>query len=84
MAVAEGARGQGVGQSLMRFAFTLAHTTSTQIGCVGIVVDAKPEAVAFYERLGFMGVDVFAAELGERPAPRPMFLALGSIPRSAD
>jgi hypothetical protein len=32
----------------LRFALTLASRTADEIGCVGVVVDAKPEALAFY------------------------------------
>lgn len=50
-------------------------------GCVAVVVDAKPEAVAYYEKYGFESFEVISGELGERPSPLPMILPLGSIPR---
>ncbi|WP_145220301.1 GNAT family N-acetyltransferase [Planctomycetes bacterium TBK1r] len=50
-------------------------------GCVGVVVDAKPDATEFYERYGFETLDVLCGKLGDRPAPQPMFLTLGSIPK---
>jgi hypothetical protein len=45
---------------------------------VGVVTDAKPEAVAFYEGLGFMRVHGVREGLlhGE---PTPMFLAIDTI-----
>ena len=49
------------------------------LGCVGIVVDAKPDAVEFYAKLGFFALDMVAGELGDRPQPLPMFLELGSF-----
>ena len=51
------------------------------LGCVGVVVDAKAEAVAFYERYGFVALDAEAGHLGDRPEPTPMFLELGAIPK---
>jgi GNAT superfamily N-acetyltransferase len=78
LAVSDGAKGRGVGQTLLRFVFDLAATTATQIGCVGIVVDAKVSAVAFYEKLGFRALPTLAGELGDRPMPTSMFLALGT------
>src|SRR5439155_25783469 len=41
LAVDEGARGQGLGKQLLRFAVGLASTMAKDYGCVGIVVDAK-------------------------------------------
>lgn len=81
LAVDERARGQGVGTLLMRAVFQLAIQMADDLGCVGVVVDAKPEAVAFYEKLGFVALDVVAGELGDRPRPLPMFLELGQLTR---
>ena len=50
-----------------------------EVGCSGVLVDAKPEAVAFYERLGFLRLEVVAGELGDRPQPEAMFLELGVL-----
>ena len=41
-------RGQGVGLELLRYVFGLAHQMSGEFGCVGVLVDAKAPAVAFY------------------------------------
>ena len=43
-------------------------------------MDAKADAIAFYERLGFLPLDVQSGHLGERPEPTLMFLELGAIP----
>jgi hypothetical protein len=51
-----------------------------RFGCIGVVVDAKPAAVAFYVRLGFAGPVVEAGELPSRPRPQVLFLPIGSIP----
>ncbi|MBW3534109.1 MAG: GNAT family N-acetyltransferase, partial [Gemmatimonadetes bacterium] len=59
----------------------LARQMAGDIGCVGVVVDAKPEAVAFYEKLGFETLEVEAGHLGERPEPIPMFIELRRIAR---
>jgi GNAT superfamily N-acetyltransferase len=77
LAVDERSQGQGVGSLLLRAVLALASRMANDVGCVGIVVDAKPDAVAFYEKLGFLRLDVVAGELGERPQPLPMFLELG-------
>jgi hypothetical protein len=46
---------------------------------MGVVVDAKPDAMTFYERLGSIQVEARAGELGERPTPKPMFQELDAI-----
>ncbi len=67
---------------LLRAVLQLALTMSETIGCIGVVVDAKPEAVDFYRRYGFEEMDVVQGLLGDRPQPLPMFLPLAAIPRS--
>lgn len=81
LAVAQAARGRGIGRSLLRMSLGLAREMAVRVGCVGVVVDAKPDAVEFYERLGFERLDILAGALGDRPLPLPMFLPLGSIPK---
>ncbi|MBS0469474.1 MAG: GNAT family N-acetyltransferase [Proteobacteria bacterium] len=81
LAVDERARGKGIAQLLLQAVFAQAHTMAAEIGCIGVVVDAKPEAVGFYLKLGFESLGVAEGELGDRPQPSPMFLKLGKIPR---
>ena len=81
LAVSRTAQGRGVGSELLRAVFVLAHRMADDYGCVGVVVDAKEGAVAFYEGLGFFALEVERGQLGDRPEPQPMFLELGAIPR---
>lgn len=78
LAVDERAAGRGIGSALLRSILVLARTMATSIGCFGVVVDAKPDAVTFYEKLGFEKLSVHAGELGERPQPIVMFLAIAA------
>lgn len=80
LAVAATARGRGVGRTLLRFAFGLARSLRDDVGCVGVVVDAKEESRTFYERLGFEALEPEEGRLAERPAPTPYFLPIGGIP----
>lgn len=80
LAVAEQARGGGIGKALLRFTLQLARRMAEEIGCVGVVVDAKPEAHAFYLRYGFAPFSVLEGALLARPEPTPMFLPLSAIP----
>lgn len=84
LAVAGNARGQGTGQALLRFALELARRTAADIGCIGVVVDAKPGAEKFYERFGFERLETIAGALHERPEPQPLFLPLSAIPLADD
>jgi GNAT superfamily N-acetyltransferase len=79
LAVDASARGRGVGRSLLRFALNLALSLRDELGCVGVVVDAKEEAKAFYEKLGFEPLELSEGLLGDRPAPTPYFLPIGSL-----
>lgn len=79
LAVAESARGRGVGQHLVRFVLQLAVVMADQIGCIGVLVDAKPGAVGFYRKLGFVEVDLTYGELADRPVPLTMYLAIGAV-----
>jgi len=78
LGVDRSAQGRGVGRALLRHAFLLAARLREELGCVGIVTDAKPGAVGFYGRLGFLPLaGVTEGQLhGE---PRPMFLPLATV-----
>ncbi len=71
---------QGVGQQLLRTVLLLAREMAHRVGCTGVLVDAKPSAVEFYRGYGFEELELLEGQLGDRPAPVPMFLPLGSIP----
>jgi GNAT superfamily N-acetyltransferase len=79
LAVAEDAQQQGVGKRLMRAAFTMAVEVREKFGCIGIVVDAKPDAKGFYSSLGFDALEVVEGEMGEKPTPKPMFLPIREV-----
>jgi GNAT superfamily N-acetyltransferase len=81
LAVDERAKGKGVGSLLLRSVLVLAQQMADDLGCVGVLVDAKSDAVAFYEKLGFVMLDTVAGELGDRPPTSVMFLELGQVPR---
>lgn len=43
------------------------------------IAGVKPEAVAFYEKLGFLTLEAVAGQLGDRPVPLPMFLEIAQV-----
>ncbi|HUE89727.1 MAG TPA: GNAT family N-acetyltransferase [Vicinamibacterales bacterium] len=79
LAVDQSARGQGLGLQLLRFVLRLSRQMADEYGCVGVVVDAKPEAEAFYARYGFIAVDAVEGRSDARPVPTPMFLSMRAI-----
>jgi GNAT superfamily N-acetyltransferase len=80
LAVDQRAQGRGVGLTLLKAVFMLAREMASEFGCIGVVVDAKPQAAAFYKRYGFITLDAIYGQLGDRPEPIPMFLEIGAIP----
>ncbi len=80
LAVDERYKGIGVGRLLLQFVFQMSRQMADDIGCVGVLVDAKSGAVAFYEKLGFVKIEAVSGLLGDRPEPQPMFLELEQIP----
>lgn len=79
LAVDAAYQGRGIGMELLAAVFQLARRMRDDLGCVGVVVDAKPGAIAFYERFGFVTLDVIEGQLGSRPEPVVMFLPMESI-----
>ncbi len=80
LATSEVHRGRRVGKALLRFSIELAEKMRNEPGCVGLVVDAKPAAIGFYDALGFIAIGLIEGASGEVPLPTPMFIALSSVP----
>lgn len=77
------AQGLGIGKALVRHVLRLAVVQRDQVGCVGVITDAKPAAVAFYEGLGFMRLEGVREGLlhGE---PTPLFLGIATLAAAVD
>jgi GNAT superfamily N-acetyltransferase len=78
LAVDRRAQGHGIGKALLGHVLGMAIAQRDALGCVGVVADAKADAVAFYAGLGFEPLgDVREGLLvGE---PTPMFLGIETI-----
>jgi len=79
LAVDKRFQGHGVGRLLLRAMLELALEMRDRVGCLGVLVDAKPDAVAFYSALGFKPIELVSGALGDRPEPVAMFLPIGKI-----
>jgi GNAT superfamily N-acetyltransferase len=72
------AQGLGIGKALLRRVLALALEQRDRFGCVGVVTDAKPDAVTFYETLGFQRLEGVREGLLVSE-PIPMFLGIETI-----
>lgn len=79
LAVDRSAQSQGLGAQLLRFVFRLATTMAADYGCIGIIVDAKPEAVGFYTKYGFVPYAALEGHSEARPQATMMFLGMHAI-----
>lgn len=70
---------RGHGRMLVQFVFARALAQAATVGCVGVTVDAKSEAVGFYEHLEFAVIHALAGDAGARPLPVPMFISTAEI-----
>ena len=72
------AQGLGIGKALLRYVLRLALEQRQRLGCIGVVTDAKVEAVRFYETFGFSPLAGVREGLliGE---PLPLFLPIETI-----
>lgn len=70
------------GKALVRHTLRLALVQRDQAGCVGVVTDAKPGAVAFYQGLGFAALDGVGEGTLHGDAT-PMFLGIAAIAAAA-
>jgi len=78
LAVDTRARGLGIGKALLRHVLMLAVEQRDRLGCVGVLTDAKPEAVSFYQGLGFVPIEGVREGL-LHGANLPMFLGIDTI-----
>ena len=87
LAVDRRVRGEGIGSALLAAAFEIAPDMSRRVGCAGVVVDARPAAVDYYQRFGFVRLDEGAVSAGKDPGAtltEAMFLAVGTIEKARE
>jgi predicted N-acetyltransferase YhbS len=80
LAVAESRQGRGTGSLLLRSAFRQALALREGFGCVGVVVDAKVDAIGYYTAFGFEPLLVESGQIqGTQEPTTQMFLPTGTI-----
>ena len=84
LAVDERYQGNGIGKTLLRSVLELAVELRDRFGCTGVVVDAKPDALGFYQNLGFIELPPVIGSLGDRPEPVPMFLPIRQVVKAME
>lgn len=75
MATHRSHEGKGVGSRMMRVVYEAACVQADHVGCVGVLVDAKPGAVSFYARKRFSVVQ----EPADAESATVMFLPLADV-----
>lgn len=79
IAVDRRVQGRGLGRELLAHAMRIAVVQAGLSGCAGIVVDAHPAVVSFYERHRFETAALIEGQSRSRPRLVTMFLALSDV-----
>ena len=74
IAVDKNYQNKGIGKRLLKFGINKALELKENFGCVGVVVDAKEEAVNFYKKFGFIEINTL-----EKHLTIPMFLSIKNL-----
>lgn len=72
------AQGLGIGKALLRHVLGLAIEQRDRLGCIGVVADAKPGVVPFYESFGFVPLEGVREGM-VKGEPIPVFLPIGTL-----
>ena len=67
----------GIGKYLIRHVFSLSLEQKIKLGCFGVLVDAKDDAVSYYNKLGFSRLQII-----NNTSTTPMFLSIRTIEKS--
>ncbi len=70
---------KGLGKKLLKFAIEKAVELKDSSGCIGIIVDAKLEAINFYKKFGFIEINPLTGKINYSPQPTLMFLSMKTI-----
>ena len=77
-------QGVGLGKEMLGASVLIATEMRARVGCVGILVDSKPETVAFYEQHDFRRTPVSSRMAGAGAPPVRLFADLRHLWRAGD
>ena len=77
-------QGQRLGTELIHTVTDIALEMRARVGCVGILVDSKPETVTFYEKRDFRRIAVTSRIAGAGAPPVRLFADLRHLWRAGD
>ncbi|MBE0417174.1 MAG: GNAT family N-acetyltransferase [Coriobacteriia bacterium] len=77
-------QGTGLGTVMLHALMAIAVEMRARVGCVGILVDSKPETVAFYEERGFRRTPVTSRIAGAGAPPGRLFADLRHLWSAGD
>ena len=77
-------QGRGLGSEMLGASVLIALEMRARAGCVGVLVDSKPETVAFYEKHGFRPTQVTSRIAGAGAPPVRLFADLKHLWRAGD
>jgi ribosomal protein S18 acetylase RimI-like enzyme len=75
-------QGKSFGKLLLKFAIEKAIELKDDFGCIGIIVDAKPEALNFYKKFGFKKIKTITGKINYSEKLDLMFLSMKTILRA--
>lgn len=84
LAIDHSAQSMGIGGQLLRFVLKIAAGMAENVGCAGVLVDAKLGAIDFYAKYGFRPIESLEGQSEERPQPTSMWLGMNAIKRSLE
>jgi ribosomal protein S18 acetylase RimI-like enzyme len=79
LAVDKNYQNKGIGKALLKLALRLSIEQKEKFGCIGIIVDAKENAITFYEQFGFENIDIKIGHIDTRPFLKTMYLSMNTI-----
>lgn len=83
LAVDQRYQGHGIAAEMLTTVAVIGLEMRARVGCIGVIVDAKPASAGFYERHGFHLLPIASRTAGAGARPIRLFTDLRRLVRSA-